>query len=137
MDRLASVWTDSMNRHDLSDWYALLADSYTADYPRGSGLDKAQAREFNQHFLDAFPDLHFEVHHTLIDGSLIAVHWTGAGTHTAPLNAGNGRMIPATGKPASVSGVLLTEVEDGLFRRERTFWDRVSLLTQLGLMPSE
>jgi steroid delta-isomerase-like uncharacterized protein len=137
MRRLASVWIESMNRHDLSVWHALLADSYTASYPRGAGLDKGQAREFNQHFLDAFPDLHFEAHHTLIDGAFIAMHWTGSGTHTAPLSTGDGGTIPATGRSASVSGMLLTAIENGRIVREWTYWDRVSLFTQLGLMAGE
>jgi steroid delta-isomerase-like uncharacterized protein len=133
---LARALVDGLNAHDLSRWATVLADGFTAEYPGAPQLGREQARMFNQAFLDAFPDLSFEVHRVIVDGGYAAVHWTGTGTHTAPLATLSGQVIPPTGRQGAVSGVFIVEIRDGKIMSERSYWDQVTLLTQLGLMPA-
>ena len=132
---LATALTDGMTAHDLSSWAAALADDFVAEYPGAPSLDAAQARAFNQAFVDAFPDLRFTVHRVIVDGDLAVVHWTGGGTHTAPLATLSGQIIPPTGRAGSVTGVFLVETRNGRIVAERSYWDQMGLLAQLGLLP--
>ena len=134
--KTAMALIDSFNAHDLSQWYETLADDYTASYPGARGLSKKQAREYNQPFISGFPDIHFDVHQTLVDGDHVVIRWTASGTHTEPLTPRSAETIPPTGKTVSVPVAVITEVKNGQIVSEWTGWDQVELMTQLGLMPS-
>jgi predicted ester cyclase len=72
---------------------------------------------YNQRFVTAFPDIHFEELHVLAEGDQVLIHWSGSGTHTERLATINGETIP-TRRRARVSGAMLTEVRDGKIVRE-------------------
>ena len=59
-----------------------------------------------------------------------------SGTHTAPLVTSQGE-IPATGRDVSVDGVSVFKVENGQIKSEHLYFDQVTFLTQLGLMPAQ
>ena len=132
----ARALIDGLQAHDLSRWADALADNFTAEYPGAAGLNREQARMYNQAFLNAFLDLHFDIHRVIADGDCVAIHWTGSGTHSAALATMSGQVIPPTGRSGVVSGVFVVEVKDGKIVAEHSYWDQISLLTQLGLMPA-
>lgn len=133
--KLALSFIDGFNAHDLSSWAAQLADDFTAEYPGAPSLNREVARLYNEAFLPAFPDIHFDVIRTIANGDCVVTHWTATGTHSGPLATMSGQTIPPTNRRGTVRGVLITEIKDGKIASERTYWDQVSLLTQLGLMP--
>lgn len=133
--KLALSFIDGFNAHDMSHWARQLAEDFTAEYPGAPSLNKEMARLYNEAFLPAFPDVHFDVIRTVANGDCVITHWSSTGTHTGPLATLSGQVIPATGKKGGLRGVLITEIKDGKIVAERTYWDQVSLLTQLGLMP--
>ena len=98
-------------------------------------LDATQARQYNESFLSAFPDLHFAVERTLVDGDCVVIEWVATGTHEGPLTSASGMTIPPTERHGSVSGVLISEIRDGKIAREQTYWDQMGLLQQLGVVP--
>ena len=106
--RLALTVIEALNARDLDPWSQKLSDDYAAEYPGVSTLNKTHSIGYNERFVIAFPDLHFD-------------------TVT-------GRTIPPTRRKATVSGVLLTEVRDGKIAREHWYWDQLSLLDQLGIL---
>jgi len=126
---------DAFNRRDFSHWGSMLADGFQASYPGAPLLNAEQARQYNQSFLPAFPDLHFAVERTLVDGDRVVVEWVASGTHDGPLTAASGATIPPTHRHGSVAGVLISEIRDGKIAREQTYWDQFSLLQQLGVVP--
>jgi predicted ester cyclase len=132
----ACALIDGLNAHDLGRWAESLAGDFVAEYPGAAGLNREQARMFNQAFLNAFPDLRFEIHRVIADGDTIAIHWSGSGTHTAPLATMSGQVIPPTGRHGVVTGVFIVQVKAGTIVAEYSYWDQMSLLTQLGLMPA-
>ena len=134
--KLALSFIDGVNAHDMSNWAQQLADDFTAEYPGAPSLNKETARMFNDAFLVAVPDLHFDVIRTLANGDCVVVHWSATGTQSGPLAMMSGQIIPPTNRKATVRGVLITEIKDGKIATERTYWDQISLLTQLGLMPA-
>lgn len=125
---------EGITAHDLSQWEALLADDYTGSYPSmRSGINRQLARGYNEVFLVAFPDLHFEIQRTVVNEEVVVYQWLGSGTHDGPLTLPTGT-IPATGKYAAIPGVLITTVKEGKIMREETYWNQVELLAQLGIM---
>lgn len=75
--------------------------------------NKTKSVRYNQRFVTAPPDIHFEVLHVLAEGDHVLVHWTGSGTHAERLASLTGETIPPTRRRVKVSGALLTKVRDG------------------------
>ncbi len=78
-----------------------------------------------------FPDLHFTIDDQLAVGDQVVTRWTVSGTLLGPL----GR-IPLTGKKASVQGVNIDRVENGKVVEGWSFFDMLSVLQQVGALPS-
>ena len=91
---------------------------------------------FNEAFFPAFSDLHFDVQRTLVAGDSVIVEWRAGGTHDGPLTNAAGQTIPPTYRKGVIAGVLIADVKDGQIVRERTYWDQMELLGQLGLVPA-
>jgi steroid delta-isomerase-like uncharacterized protein len=137
--RIAEKLFDAINAHNLD-----LGDSYEAvDYKfegpgterNGGALNRDQARAYTQGFINAFPDLHFELTQKVAQGEYVVINWVGSGTHTGPLPTPTGDTLPATGKKATVAGSTTYQIINGKVVKGWTYWDMVSLLSQLGIMP--
>jgi steroid delta-isomerase-like uncharacterized protein len=129
--RQGQALLDAFNARDLSTWQRQLAGNFTASYPgcRDCG-DAKTARAFNEPFLAAFSDLHFEIRSAVADGDRMIYLWTGRGTHDGPLVTPQGT-LPPSGKKGSVDGVLVATVGDGKIVREETYWNVPDLLAQI------
>ena len=79
----------------------------------------------------AFPDWHSTVEEMLVDGDRVAERWTGRGTHRGEFQG-----IPPTGKSVAVPGVVFYRIAGGKIAEFRGQFDRMSLLQQLGGIPS-
>ena len=78
----------------------------------------------------AFPDLNVKVEDQLAEGDKVATRWTTTGTHQGEF-AG----IPPTGKQGGVTGTTIARVVGGKIVEERSNWDTLGLLQQLGVIP--
>lgn len=134
--KIAMSFIEGFNARNMSQWAGLLADNFTAEYPGAPMLNSTQARQFNEAFLPAFPDLHFEADRVLTDGDFVVIHWTAGGTHNGPLMTASGQTIPPTHQKGVVVSVLISEIKGGKIVREQTYWDQMALLSQLGLIPA-
>lgn len=123
---------DALNAHSFDKWSESVAPDFIANYPGAVNLDAMAARQFNEVFLAAFSDLHFDIEWRVQAGDTTVTVWKGEGTHDAPLVTPKGT-IPATGKRGVVRGVLITTLRNGKVAREDTFWNVLDLLTQLGV----
>ena len=125
---------EALNTRDLSVWSKHLAEDYTAEHPAVSvPLNKTRGIGYNQRFVTAFPDIHFEVLRVLAEGDYVLGHWRATGIHSERLATLTGQTIPPTRRSMTVSGMGLTEVRDGKIVREWSYWDQLSLLAQLGI----
>jgi steroid delta-isomerase-like uncharacterized protein len=132
--QLALSIIEALNTRDLSVWSQHLAEDYTAEHPGVSvPLNKTTSIGYNQRFVTAFPDIHFEVLHVLTEGDYVLIQWRASGTHTERLATLTGETIPPTRRSMTVSGAGLTEVRDGKIIRDWSYWDQLSLLAQLGI----
>jgi steroid delta-isomerase-like uncharacterized protein len=134
--KIAHAAFDAFNQHDLSQWAKNEADNYVFVGPVTPGpMNGDQGRAYAQNFINAFPDLRFEVMRTIADGDFVVVNWIGRGTHTGPLGAPSGSAIPPTHKHAMVHGSNTYQFKNGKLVHNQVYWDMAGLLAQLGLMP--
>jgi predicted ester cyclase len=109
-------------------------EDYIAEHPGVSVLlNKTRSVGYNQRFVTALPDIHFEVLRVLAEGDHVLIHWAGSGTHAERLASFTGETIPPTRRRVKVSGALLTVVRDGKLVRHWGYWVQLSLLAQLGI----
>jgi predicted ester cyclase len=134
--KIAHALIDGFNEHDLDVWQKQLAPDFIAEYPGARGVDTPTARQFNQAFLTAFPDVHFDVHEAVANESVVAIHWTASGNFTAPLRIATGQTMQPNGRYASVTGMLLVTIHDGKIVREQCYWSELELLGQLAPQPT-
>ena len=127
---------DNISSHDLSRNDALKGNGYVFEAPGLPGrMNWEEGQRYIQNFVNAFPDLHFDVTLTVTQGDHVVAHWTATGTHDAPLMSPSGNAIPPTHRRATTLGSSTFEIKNGKLIHGWTFWDMATLLTQLGLMP--
>jgi steroid delta-isomerase-like uncharacterized protein len=123
---------ESWSAHDPVGVAALYAEDATVTDAGGetaTGRDAIAARA--KQYMDAFPDLRFEVQSIEVDANTFTMEWRASGT-----NSGSLAGMPATNKPVVVDGCDVGEFgDDGLIHRETDYWNEASMLRQLGLMP--
>lgn len=134
--QIAKKFFKAFNDHDLNQTKALEAPNYKTKAPGApEAMDGDQSRAYNQGFITAFPDLNFELTDKIAQDDFVVINWIARGTHTGNLRTPTGSVIPPTGKKAAVHGSTTFEIKNGKAVRSWVFWDMVTLLTQLGLMP--
>jgi len=79
----------------------------------------------------AFPDWNSTVEEMLVDGDRVVERWTARGTHRGEFQG-----IPPTGNSVTVPGVVFYRIADGKIAEFRGQFDRMSLMQQLGVIPS-
>ncbi len=128
--KLFAAW----NAHDADAWLADLAPDfvYQSDsLPQPIVRGHDGARTIFTTYVTAFPDLRFDIEQEIVSGPWVVVRWQAAGTHDGPLND-----IPATHRHVVTKGCTVGEFANGKQVRSWTYWDNVSLLRQLGVMPA-
>jgi len=91
-------------------------------------------REYLVGFKRAMPDAHAVVSRMYESGDTIIVEGRLLGTHTGPM-AGPDGDIPPSGRSIDVAFADFCQIQQGRIVAYHTYYDQISLLTQLGLMP--
>jgi C-1 hydroxylase len=81
-------------------------------------------------FMEAFPDLEFQIDNIVADGDLVATHMTARATHKQEFMG-----IPATGRQITCSVMGLVRIVDGKIVEHWNVMDELYLMQQLGLVP--
>jgi steroid delta-isomerase-like uncharacterized protein len=92
------------------------------------GVDTVRA--YYGAFLTGFSNIEFTINDVFGQGDKLVKYWTFKGTHTG-MFAG----IPPTGKAVVLEGSTLVRMENGKIAEERDFFDNLSFLQQLGVIP--
>ncbi len=136
--KIARAVYDSFNAHNIDKWRELSATGFRAEGPFAPApLNEEQNRMSGQAYLNAFPDLHFTIDRTIAQGDYVVLDWTATGTQSGPLVAPGGPTLPATHKKATTHGSNTFEIKNGMITHSWVYFDQVSLLSQLGLMPPQ
>ena len=70
-------------------------------------------------------------------GDRACVEWVATATHSGPLVVDDDLVIEPTGVRCSLRGVTVAEFDGDRIRSFRQYWDEVSLIAQLGLLPED
>jgi steroid delta-isomerase-like uncharacterized protein len=126
-------WAAASSSHDVDKFLALFTeDCVYEDVTMGVvNQGKQQLRDFTNAFFGAFPDLDIQLKTRFASGPFGSAEWLMTGTHQGDFPG-----MPATHKRMSVRGASVFELQGDKIRRCSDYWDMVTLLKQLGFMPS-
>lgn len=127
---VAQRYLDAWNARDATRLTAAFADGGTYQDPATGGpLGTAALAQYASGLWSAYPDLTFEDNGMQESGSgRVVLPWTMRGT-----NRGSLRGLPPTGATFTLPGVDLIQVSDTGVVRVEGFFDRATLLEQLGV----
>jgi steroid delta-isomerase-like uncharacterized protein len=97
---------------------------------RDATLEEDQAALKGWH--QAFSDISIVPEKLIAEGDLVTIYWIARGTNT-----GSGNGLPATGKKAELAGITIWRIVDGKIREEWSAFDQLSMMQQLGLLPTD
>jgi ketosteroid isomerase-like protein len=86
---------------------------------------------------EAFSEIDLEVTPLDVGADQACVEWVATATHSGPLVVDEDVVIEPTGGRFSLRGVTVADFEGDRIRAFRQYWDEVSLLEQLELIPTE
>ena len=129
----SKVWDTAINGRNIEiinlDNFDKDIKAITAD-GNIEGIDAFKA--YYNNYLTGFSDAEFNIVDVFGQGNKIVKHWNFKGTHDGDFFG-----IPATGKNIDLIGTTLVLMKDGKILQEQDFFDNYSLLSQLGLTPTE
>jgi steroid delta-isomerase-like uncharacterized protein len=88
-----------------------------------------QLEKIVKEYLQAFPDIRYEIEKLIEKDQSIIVCWRANGHHKAKLMG-----IPATGKFISFTGVSILEIENNKIKKVWYMWDEAGMLRQMGML---
>jgi steroid delta-isomerase-like uncharacterized protein len=114
--------------------FALAEQLYAKDFinhgiHHDASLEEDQAALKGWH--QAFSDIAIVPEKLIAEGDLVAIYWIARGTNT-----GTGNGLPATGKKAELAGITIWRIVDGKIKEEWSAFDQLSMMQQLGLLPT-
>ena len=120
------------NRRDFEKMKMLLHPDYV--YVAGDGKEARGVEAGLQNayiYARAFPDSVIEIKHVYMQGDTAIAELVARGTHHGDLMG-----IPPTGRSVEINMCNVMELRDGKIHREREYFDRLTMLEQLGVAPS-
>ena len=129
LQELATAWS----AHDVEKIVSLCTDDCVYEDVTMGAVNRgtSELRRFADAVFGAFPDFRMELTSAFVAGDLAGLEWTMSGTHRGDLPG-----LPATGKQFSLRGSSICELRDGKIQRNSDYWDMVTFLKQIGLMPT-
>lgn len=133
--RLAASFTDTWNQHDVKTLMAMFHPQGTLTTPAFTHpLSGAALQTYLEAQLSAFPDIHAEaVGDKLVGVNTISGRHLITGTWTKPMSAGPLTGMAPTGKAFILPSADFLDIKDEKIASWTQYYDRMSLLSQLGL----
>lgn len=116
-------------RYDLADEFFVESVELHGVGPGISG--RTAAVEMYTTLFAAFPDWHLVIDDIFAEGEKVVVRYTATCT-----NKGDFQGIPATGKPYTQKAIVIYHLANGKIAEGWVQTDMLSMMQQLGLMPS-
>jgi steroid delta-isomerase-like uncharacterized protein len=127
---------EAFTAKDYDTIVALAADDFELiDCSSGEKYNGPEgARRNAEGWLIPFADAKVEVLNIVSSGDWAAAECVGRGTHTGPMQTPMGE-VPATGKEMELHFCSFIKVKDGKIVEGRDYYDAMTIVNQLGLMP--
>jgi steroid delta-isomerase-like uncharacterized protein len=133
--KLLERYVELYNAGDLDACMELYAEDAVQRMHDGTFAGRSAIRERLARDLTACPDAAYTVGSFVEQGDSFADEWTFAGTQTGPLSLPDGTQLPPTGKRLEIKGMELVQVHDGKIVIDNLYYDAMSVLAQVGLLP--
>ena len=106
------------------------------DVPSGTVYRGADGfKQNSQLFTEGFPDNSIEITNVVATEDQVVVEFIGRGTNTGPLHLPTGD-VPPTGRKGALQCCNVYQIANGKIVCLRSYYDAMSLLRQLGLVPA-
>jgi steroid delta-isomerase-like uncharacterized protein len=127
---------DAFNARDFDRGRELVSDDLEfTDYAMGVTLQGGDAFiGYARSWANAFSDMQLEVGGVVADDRHAAAEFVGRGTHDGTLPTPNGD-VPATGRTIDAPFTWFCDVADGKLTRVGDYYNAMTIMAQLGLMP--
>jgi steroid delta-isomerase-like uncharacterized protein len=126
-------WMDAVNRGDLD----ALVNMCHPDAVHGNGGETYRGgqgvRDLFKPIIDATSEREVHINNVIESGDTVVVEFVFRFKNTAPLVTPQAT-IPPTGKIVSLASISVYELRDGKLAGSRGMYDRLDLMTQLGLI---
>jgi steroid delta-isomerase-like uncharacterized protein len=124
---------ESFNTGNLAPADELVAANFTNHDPSTPPLPAGPEgyKQLVATYRTAYPNIHMTIEDVIIEGNKVVGRWTARGTNIGPLMG----MSP-TGKQATVTGISILTIVSGQVTEQRTNWDALGMLQQLGVIPT-
>jgi predicted ester cyclase len=132
---LARHALELMDEGKLDEWEETMQPDCAFTGPGSTLHGRRAIREFVEGFKQAFPDVRHTLDSVYAAGDTVIVEVTLTATHAGPLRSPAGE-IPPTGRSIRLAEAQVIELRDGKAASMRTYFDRMDMLAQLGLMSS-
>jgi steroid delta-isomerase-like uncharacterized protein len=133
-EEIARQWFKAIEDHDVKGAVQLLSPDVDFSSPGGSFVGSDGAGPFLQGYVEAFPDLKFQLSTIFACGNRAAAEGMYTGTNTGSMMSPAGEM-PPTGKSVSLPFSTLFHIENDRIAEHHAYWDMVTFMGQLGLLP--
>ena len=132
MKKVAADVIGAWNSHDVDKIASFFTDDCVYEDVAFGVVNrgKTELKDFIRAMYVWSPDLKFELKSFFSAGGRTATEWVMAGTHAGELPG-----IPATGKRFSVRGASIEELRGDKISRHADYYNLVSFLQQVGLLP--
>ena len=128
--RFFSQWDKAWASQDVTALSNLYAGDCKVTSPMfGTMQGRSAVTESLKRLFKAFPDWSLKTEQLIADDTRAAIVFSTSATHSAEFMG-----LPATGRKAKVSGVLVLKLADGLVEEELRFYDFTALLVQVGVL---
>ena len=98
-----------------------------------TGLEENRADMEN--WTNTFSDMKVEVLNNVESGNTVVTEMKMSGVNTGDMEMPDGSKIPATGKSVEMRGCQVAEFEDGKMTKATQYYNMMTMMAQLGLMP--
>lgn len=136
---LVEKWIDAINRQDLSALEAVLAPDFVWELGTSTTTGAAASVDAWRLWFAGFPDFRFEPLRSIADDDLVCTRLRMTGSHGGEFRfRGTGsldRGLPPTGRRFDLPGCSVHQVEGSRIARLWAYWDTMTLLRQLGIVP--
>jgi steroid delta-isomerase-like uncharacterized protein len=136
LERAIAAYNEAWNAHDLDAIVSLHAADMT--FENHTAGESAQGDEVRAHIASIFetwPDIRFQTRRLYAREGVVTQEWTATATHSRTMRRGD-LVAEPTGRLIQWRGVDVIPFEDGLIKRKDVYSDSVSILRQVGLLPS-
>jgi steroid delta-isomerase-like uncharacterized protein len=122
---------DAWNSHDPERYLKLIDEKFVfeSDTIPSAVTGREATRQLMAMYLNAFPDLHFEIAQVIAEGDFVVTRYRATGTHRGELMS-----VPATNRKAVVNGCTVSQLKSGKISHQWVYWDTGHLLRQLGVV---